>query len=224
MLRSDTAPQDTASSSMSVRLGIAGAGVASSARIVRDRTIDATREARRPASAALSAEAWVQVTLCVVVAALLLFVISLPRRTSAVDDASRLAAARALHVALQKLRGAVSDYRFDHGEWPGSSLAQRAGPMEHAAPGCADPASSGSASRGGATQPGEHLLLDGYLDERVPVNPIDGLSTVRILGDQEDWPSSADDSSGWVYRPRTGELRANCRGRVPGASLRYFDL
>jgi hypothetical protein len=209
---------------MSVQLGIAGAGVASSARSVRDRTMATDREARKPATAVLSAQAWVQVTLCVVVAALLWFVISLPRRTAAVDDASRLAAARALHVALQKLRGAVSDYRFDHGEWPASSLAERGGWPERPAPACAGPASSGDASPCGATQPGEHLQLDAYLDGRVLVNPIDGLSTVRILADQEDWPSSADDSSGWIYRPRTGELRANCRGCVAGGSLRYFDL
>jgi hypothetical protein len=170
----------------------------------------------------IPAKTWVQITLGAIVTALLLFVSSLPRRSAAREDPSRVAAARSLHDALQRLRSAVSDYRFDHGEWPGSPGA---------APGSAahaladrDLSSFHDAHAEGATQPVEYRLLDAYLDGHVPVNPIDGLSTVRILGGDERWPDAADDSSGWIYRPRTGELRANCRGSVPGGSLRYFDL
>jgi len=47
---------------------------------------------------------------------------------------------------------------------------------------------------------------------------------VRFLGVNEEWPAEPDELSGWLYRPSTGEVRANCRGFVHGTQRRLYDL
>ena len=96
MSRTDTAPQDSGSPSVPVKLAAAGAGVASSSRVADDRAFRADREVRRSSLPKISAEAWVQITLGAIVTALLVFVSSLPKRGPAREDPSRVAAALGL--------------------------------------------------------------------------------------------------------------------------------
>jgi general secretion pathway protein G len=48
-----------------------------------------------------------------------------------------------------------------------------------------------------------------YLRE-MPKNPITGDNSIKILGDGEEFPAAADNSSGWIYRPYDNSWRANC--------------
>ena len=48
--------------------------------------------------------------------------------------------------------------------------------------------------------------------ERMPANPLNGKNTVQILGDGENFPLSADDSHGWIYKAATTEIRADSSG------------
>lgn len=178
-------------------------------------------------SSTRSAELWVQITLCVVVILLLLAVAALPKRVDSRARSTSHRAAHELHIELQKLRGAVSDYRFDHGSWPGltvgaprdtAAVETRARLLERQLAEHSDVAGRTSA------EPHPGFPLGPYLDGQVPENPIDGLASVRVLGEDEDWPELPDDSTGWIYQPRTGEVRANCRGFVPGSSLCFYDL
>jgi len=46
----------------------------------------------------------------------------------------------------------------------------------------------------------------------IPVNPFNKLKTVEFLADGADFPAVADDSHGWIYKPATGEIRADNTG------------
>jgi prepilin-type N-terminal cleavage/methylation domain-containing protein len=57
---------------------------------------------------------------------------------------------------------------------------------------------------------------------RLPVNPLNGLSTVQVLGDGENFPANADDSHGWMYKASTAEVRADNAGTGDNGQ-RYYD-
>ncbi len=51
--------------------------------------------------------------------------------------------------------------------------------------------------------------LGPYLKTGVPPNPFNGLSTTLIIADGAAFPAGADDTTGWVFKPFTGELKCN---------------
>ncbi len=57
---------------------------------------------------------------------------------------------------------------------------------------------------------------------KLPVNPLNGLSTVQVLGDGENFPANADDSHGWMYKASTAEVRADNTGTGDNGR-RYYD-
>ena len=57
---------------------------------------------------------------------------------------------------------------------------------------------------------------------RLPANPLNGLSTVQVLVDAENFPANADDSHGWVYKASTAEVRADNTG-ANDSGKRYYD-
>ncbi|HET6428438.1 MAG TPA: prepilin-type N-terminal cleavage/methylation domain-containing protein [Phycisphaerae bacterium] len=50
-----------------------------------------------------------------------------------------------------------------------------------------------------------------YLQE-IPVDPVNGKTSVQIVGDGQNFPNQADDSDGWIYQPSTMTFRADCIG------------
>jgi prepilin-type N-terminal cleavage/methylation domain-containing protein len=58
--------------------------------------------------------------------------------------------------------------------------------------------------------------------EKLPQNPFNGLRTVYVLGNSEDFPASADDSYGWAYKPATQEVRPYNSG-TDQTGKRYYD-
>jgi prepilin-type N-terminal cleavage/methylation domain-containing protein len=47
---------------------------------------------------------------------------------------------------------------------------------------------------------------------RIPVNPLNGESTVQMLADGEDFPANPGGSDGWIYKAATSEVRAGNAG------------
>lgn len=48
-----------------------------------------------------------------------------------------------------------------------------------------------------------------YLKTGLPVNPFNGLSSVTVVADGTAFPTAGTDATGWVFKPQTGELKAN---------------
>ena len=48
--------------------------------------------------------------------------------------------------------------------------------------------------------------------KQVPVNPVNGLSTLEMIGNNQPMPAP-DGRTGWIYKPQTQELIANLTGK-----------
>jgi prepilin-type N-terminal cleavage/methylation domain-containing protein len=48
--------------------------------------------------------------------------------------------------------------------------------------------------------------------ERIPINPLNKLRTIQMLGNGESFPSDGDNSHGWIYKASTGEIHADSPG------------
>jgi general secretion pathway protein G len=58
--------------------------------------------------------------------------------------------------------------------------------------------------------------------QMIPVNPVNHKSTIQVLGDSDTFPASGDDSHGWIYKPATSEMRADC-GESDENGKAYYD-
>ncbi|MBN1973578.1 MAG: prepilin-type N-terminal cleavage/methylation domain-containing protein [Sedimentisphaerales bacterium] len=58
--------------------------------------------------------------------------------------------------------------------------------------------------------------------QMIPVNPLNKLRTVQMIGDGESFPTDGDNSHGWVYKASTGEVRADSPGTDKNGT-RYYD-
>jgi prepilin-type N-terminal cleavage/methylation domain-containing protein len=56
----------------------------------------------------------------------------------------------------------------------------------------------------------------------LPVNPLNHKDTVQVLADGDAFPAAGDDSHGWIYKPVTAEMRADCGGSDENGK-RYYD-
>jgi prepilin-type N-terminal cleavage/methylation domain-containing protein len=57
---------------------------------------------------------------------------------------------------------------------------------------------------------------------KLPANPFNGLDTIEMLPNGQNFPAAADNSHGWIYRAETQEIRPD----NPGADERgkaYYD-
>lgn len=61
-----------------------------------------------------------------------------------------------------------------------------------------------------------------YIRDNIPENPVNGLSTILVVADAAAFPA-ADDSTGWIYQPKTGKLRANSTAKAPSGK-NYSDF
>ncbi|MDY0355310.1 MAG: prepilin-type N-terminal cleavage/methylation domain-containing protein [Sedimentisphaerales bacterium] len=57
---------------------------------------------------------------------------------------------------------------------------------------------------------------------KIPTNPFNGLATIQMLGDGDDFPAEADNSHGWVYKAATGEIRPGNSG-TDDSGTAYYD-
>lgn len=134
---------------------------------------------------------------------------------------------QALVRALETWRAALQHYREHHAVFPGFEPG-REGAILH---GAIDEArivpqlvlSTDAWGNTGA------VGMSGFpnrpcFDAGVPANPINGLSTLRVLGPSDAFAATADGATGWVYKPSTGEIRLNAQGTVAVTGLPYWEL
>lgn len=58
--------------------------------------------------------------------------------------------------------------------------------------------------------------------QMIPVNPLNHKATVQVLADGDPFPANGDDSHGWIYKPATAEVRADCGG-ADESGKRFYD-
>lgn len=56
----------------------------------------------------------------------------------------------------------------------------------------------------------------------IPENPLNNLNTIKVILNSSDFPTSPDDSTGWVYKPFTKEIRMNNSG-TDSEGTAYFS-
>ena len=59
---------------------------------------------------------------------------------------------------------------------------------------------------------------------KMPNNPFNNLGSIRIIGNNEDFPTEPTDANlyGWVYKPTTKTIKLNWSG-TDSAGITYFD-
>jgi len=60
-----------------------------------------------------------------------------------------------------------------------------------------------------------------YLRE-IPQNPVNGKSTVQMIGNADAFPAAGDNSHGWIYQPATMTFKADCPGQDE-KGVPYYD-
>ena len=69
-----------------------------------------------------------------------------------------------------------------------------------------------STDAGQTASPGTDGFPYGPYMREIPPNPINGKSSVQIIGDNAAFPTEADNSHGWIYQPSTVLFKADCTG------------
>lgn len=139
----------------------------------------------------------------------------------AIANSSISAKQSALAVDLQLLRRFALIYKYQHLEvGPGYPNGQAAGaPTEQA---FIEQATMASNDNGQTAAVGTAGFSRGPYMARIPANPLNGQSTIQMLGNDEDFPADADDSHGWIYKAATSEMRADSSG-ADSNGKRYYD-
>ena len=128
----------------------------------------------------------------------------------------------ALAVDLQLLRRVILVYKSQHLEvgpgYPNGDTSQA--PTEQD---CIDQVTLSSNMNGQTAAIGTPGFNRGPYLMKIPANPFNGLSTIEMLADAQDFPADADDSHGWVYKAATSEIRADNTGTDQNGR-RYYDF
>ena len=154
--------------------------------------------------------------LLVVVILGILAAVAIPQFT----DSSTEARTSSLQTNLSVMRSAVEYYRTNHsGKYPGY-------PSAGGAPTAVETTkqlTQASKPDGSTAAPGTAGYAYGpYIRESIPENPINGLATILVVADGAAFPA-ADNSTGWIYQPQIGKLRANSTGAAPSGK-NFYDL
>ncbi len=127
----------------------------------------------------------------------------------------------ALASNLGLLRRLVLVYKCQHLEvgpgYPDGDVTQV--PAEQS---FVEQATMASNARGLTAAIGTPGFARGPYMQMIPVNPFNGKSTIEMVGNDESFPSEADDSHGWIYKAATCETRPDNTG-TDGSGKRYYD-
>jgi prepilin-type N-terminal cleavage/methylation domain-containing protein len=158
----------------------------------------------------------VEILIVVVLLAILALVV-IPMVSGSVMSARESALAHDLHM----LRRYVLIYTAQHLEvapgYPDGDRAQA--PTE---PAFFDQLTMASNPAGQTAPVGTPGFERGPYMMKLPVNPLNHKSTVEVLADGAAFPANGDDSHGWIYKPATAEVRADCGGS-DGNGKRFYD-
>ena len=127
----------------------------------------------------------------------------------------------ALAIEVQMLRRYVLVYTSQHLEvapgYPNGDTTQA--PTEQA---FIDQIILASNSNGQTAAAGTPGFNRGPYLMKLPANPLNGKSTVEVLGNAANFPANADDSHGWIYKASTAEVRADSTGTSDSGKA-YYD-
>ncbi len=152
--------------------------------------------------------------LIVVVILGILAAVAIPQFASSADEAR----ATSLQTNLSVMRNSMEYYRVQHdGKYPGYPSAGGA-PTAAVAVDQLILASQADGSTGAPGTAG--FNLGPYIKEALPENTINGLSTVLVVADGVAFPAP-DDTTGWIYQPLIGKIRANSTGTAPSGKNFY---
>ena len=139
----------------------------------------------------------------------------------AVAQSGTAARESTMAVNLNLLRRFILVYKGQHLEvapgYPNGNTAAQ--PTQQA---FYDQAELASNSSGQTAAPGTPGFNRGPYMAAVPANPFNGLSTIQMLPNGQNFPAAADDSHGWIYKAETGEIRADCTGS-DGSGKSYYS-
>jgi|GEM_PF-2338771 len=152
---------------------------------------------------------WTGITVLLAVLGLLLFM-AVPMGQPTAQEKLQAQRSHRAEMALESLQRALEDYHADHAEWPGldPATAMALGPAIHEEDWLRRQLELASGPDG-STRPvaSPSHPFGPYLPNGIPTNPANGLDSIRVLGEGETFEGVVDDLYGWVYDPRSGELR-----------------
>jgi general secretion pathway protein G len=123
---------------------------------------------------------------------------------------------RSLKEQLRFLRTQLSLYSTQHLNiypgYPGGNLGQKASERVMIAQ-----LTQATDAEGHTSAVAEGPYAWGPYLQKIPVNPINGSSAVKMLAPGEAF--IADGTTGWLYEPATGELRVNLMGADSSGQL-----
>ncbi len=151
---------------------------------------------RRPTRAFTLVEILIVVMILGILAA-----IAIPK----MSNAAQVARENSLKEDLRQFRTQLSVYKSQHTVYPGYPNGDSAQTPTAAATQAQLQQYSSTTGQTSATQ-SSFYQWGPYLDAW-PVNPINGKSDLKILADTDSF--TPDDSTGWLYQPSTGLIKAN---------------
>jgi len=152
---------------------------------------------------------------------------AVPDMTSGVEGMTGLSQATQLQYQLDSYRSVIGNYRADHRVYPGYGYGQP-GAWLHGEPSGVNFKRqmllwSDEWGNVGQMTPGKKELGP-YLETGLLKNPVNGLESVLLLRDDQEFPPVPSGETGWYFKPLTGELRANCLGSSPYTGQSYYQL
>jgi general secretion pathway protein G len=66
------------------------------------------------------------------------------------------------------------------------------------------------------------LMVEGSYIRKIPENPFNNVTDVRVLGNSESFPTSPPAGVGWIYQPATMKIKLSWAGS-DSDGIRYFD-
>lgn len=66
--------------------------------------------------------------------------------------------------------------------------------------------------------------LGPYFETGMTKNPVNGLDSVQLLANDEPFPVEPNGQTGWLYKPATGEIRANSLGGLSLLKKNFYDM
>lgn len=188
-----------------------------------------TQESQVPASTPSPKKEKIRPIECLLVAitATVVGVMAVPDFTPEVPGMEGFAQEARLQFELRNFRSALEEYREDHKVYPGYSPGRANSYLHGDLSGLTFKRQmllwSDEWGNMGQLTPGR-MELGPYLETGLPKNPLNGLESVRLIPDGMDFPAVPDETTGWLFKPETGELRANSVGGSPLTGQSYYEL
>jgi len=156
----------------------------------------------------------VEIIVVVIVLGVLAAIV-VPHLTSASDDAR----SAALRDDLRCFRSQCEVYRFEHGGRAPGYPADGGPPSE--ATFRAQMLESTDIEGNVGVEGDEGVVFGPYL-VKIPINPINGKATIRVLDDDEVMPAAASNQFGWIYQPLLVSFRSDSAGEDTRGEV-FFD-